>query len=165
MNIIQDIEHDIEVIAEEIGEWITPELDTAEKLYDTLTDEEKKAATWAYGVIAVINDNLDKEGALIIPIIQKAFPNLSIDVLHGFLEMLLNNTKTVQSEIPLTLEDAINQVAAYLKTLTGSFWGIMSQALGTELTIIFSPTSIPQKIASTAELIYQVIVKPKVSTL
>lgn len=165
MLVEKNIGQDIVAIATQLGDWITGEFNGAEKLYNTLTTDEKNAATWSYGVLAIINKNIAVDGTLIIPIIQKAFPSLSTDDLQGFIDTLLNNIKAKQAEAPLSLAEGLNLLASYLKQFDGSFWGILTQGIGTELTILFSPTSEPQKIASTAELIYQIVIKPLVAAL
>jgi hypothetical protein len=165
MNIVQNIEQDVEKAVVQFGTWIEGEFNAAEKVYDTLTDAEKQAANWGYGVLAVVNANLDKDGALIIPMIQKAFPALDLDNLHGFIDILLNNIKAVQAQVPLTLTDGLNLLVAHMSQFSGNFWKLASQSIGTELTIIISPESTVQKIVSSAELIYQVIIKPLIAKL
>lgn len=160
MSIILDVESAIE----RLGEWIASEFNAAEKVYNDLSDDEKKGATWAYGVIAVVNANIDKDASIIIPLIQLKFPDLSLDVIHGFIEMVLNDINGVQNGIPLTLEDAINALAKYLGSLHGDAWKAISQTLGNLLAVLFSPTTPIQKFVSVAELIYQAIVKPHVAS-
>lgn len=165
MNIVQDIEQVVEEVAEDIGSWFSTEASAAEKLYDTLSDDEKAAATWAYGALAVINANLSSDGTLIVPLIQKAFPTLSLDNLQGFIDELLNGVKAAETP-PLTLVEGINALTTYLKQFTShTIWGQITQALGNILVTIISPETPIQKIASVAEIIYQVIVKPKVAAL
>lgn len=155
---------DIESAVQRFGIWVKDEFSAAETVYDKLTVDEKQAATWAYGVIAVVNANVDKDAALIIPIIQLKYPTLSLDVIHGFIDTVLNDIKVVQANVPVTLEDAINALAAYLKTLNGSAWEQISQGLGNLLAIAFSPTTPIQKFISVAELVYQYITKPHVAS-
>lgn len=165
MNIVVDIEQEVEKIATDIGDWFKSEASAAEKLYDSLSDEEKQAATWAYGVLAVINANLSGDVAtVIIPLIQKAFPDLSLDNLQGFVDELLVAAKAAETP-PLTLVDGLTALVKYLSQFSGTFWGALTQTLGSELTILMSPGTAIQKITQTAELIYQIIVKPKVAAL
>lgn len=161
-NVLVIVENDIAGLVERFGEWVSSEFNSAAKLYDELTELEKEAANWAYGLIAVINANLDKDATLIIPLIQTAYPKLSLDVVHGFIDTVLTDLNIFQQDVPLTLEDAIKQLAGYLKTLKGIFWGAMSQTIGNCLVILFSPETPIQKIAQLAETIYQMIVKPHV---
>lgn len=170
MNVIQTVELDIEDavkdVAKIIGDFFKGEASAAEQVYNTLSDEEKQAQTWGLSVIAIVNANLTNPTG-IIPLIEKTFPTLDLSNLQGFLEELLARANgAIKGDVPLTLEDAITQLAAYLETFTvHTFWGQLSQALGNELTIIISPTTVIQKVMATAELVYQIIVKPKVVTL
>jgi hypothetical protein len=150
----------VEELAERFGEWVAQEFHSASNLYNELSDLEKKGATWAYGVIAIVNKNLDKDAVVILPIIQKAFPDLSIDVLHGFVDTVLNDLNAVQSNVPVTLEDALNALVKYLGTFKGNAWAQVSQSLGNLLAIAFSPETPIQKFIQVAELVYQVVVKP-----
>lgn len=158
-NIITDLEGDIS----RFGKWIESEFNSAEKLYNTLTADEKQAAQWGYGVIAVINANIDKDGALIEPLLQAAFPTLSLSTIQGFLETLVKDAGIVVADTPLTLPDAINAVKNYLSGLHGSTWEQISQALGNLIAIMFTPETPVQKFISVAELVYQYLVKPKVA--
>lgn len=159
MSIITNIEKDIKSLEQRFGIWITVEFNSAEKLYNDLTDDEKKGALYAYGVIACINSNLDKTGNL-IPVIQQFFPDLSLDVIHGFLDILIKDIGIIQTDTPLTLEEALTEVAKYLQSQKGSFWEGLSQTLGNLLAVQFSPTTPIQKFINSAELIYQGIIKP-----
>jgi hypothetical protein len=155
---------DIESAIERLGKWIAGEFSAAEKVYNELSDDEKKSANWAYGVIAVVNANVDKDASIIIPIIQLKYPDLSLDVIHGFIEMVLNDINGVQGEIPLTLEDAINSLAKYLGSLKGEAWKVISQGLGSLIAVLFSPETPVQKFVSIAELVYQALVKSHVAS-
>lgn len=160
MSIILDLEDAIN----RLGKWIASEFSAAEDVYNKLSEKEKQGAQWAYGVIAVVNANVDKDASVIIPIIQLKFPDLSLDVIHGFIEMVLNDINGVQNGIPLTLDDAINALAKYLGSLKGDAWKVISQGLGNLIAVLFSPETPVQKFVSVAELIYQAIVKPHVES-
>lgn len=159
-NIVVDVEN----VIERFGAWVGKEFSTAETLYNELTEDEQKAATWGYGLISIVNENLDKDASVIIPIIQLKYPDLSLDVIHGFIDTVLNDIKAVQPEVPVTLEDALNALVSYLKGFKGSTWEQISQALGNLLAIAFSPTTPIQKFISVAEMVYQLLVKPHVQS-
>lgn len=166
MEVFKDIEQDIEKIAVEIGDWFKKDASAAEQVYDTLTTDEKQAATWAYGVLSIVNTNLSSDMAtIVIPIIEKAYPSLDLQNLQGFIDTLLNQLKLAETPI-LTLVEGLQVLANYLKQITDkTTWGAITQTLGNILTIIISPETTIQKIASVAELIYQVIIKPSTLAL
>jgi hypothetical protein len=147
-----------------IGSWIKAIFSNAEKIYDLLSEDEKKAAGYAYGVIAIANKYVNQVD-LILPAIQKAYPGLSTDVLHGFIDIVLKDLNAVQSHVPLTLDEAISELAAYLKSKNGNTWKIISQGLGSLLAVLLSPETPIQKFTAVAELVYQAIVKPKVESI
>lgn len=144
-----------------IGGWIKAIFSNAEKIYNVLSADEKKAADYAYGVIAIVNKYIDQADQ-ILPAIQKVYPGLSTDVLHGFIDIVLKDLGAVQSHVPLTLEDAISELVAYLKTKQGNTWKVVSQGLGSLLAVLLSPETPIQKFTAVAELVYQAVVKPKV---
>lgn len=154
---------DVEGAVERLGKWVASEFSAAENVYNELSDEEKKAATWAYGLIAIVNANVDKDASLIIPIIQLKYPDLSLDVIHGFIDEILKDINGVQANVPLSLEDAINALVKYLSSLQGNAWKVISQGLGNLIAVLFSPETPVQKFISVAELIYQAIVKPHIT--
>lgn len=144
------------------GGWVKALFDNAEKLYEKLTDEEKQAADWAYGVIAILNKYADEVPGALEQIGIK-YPELSSDVLHGFLDTLITDIKVTVDQTPLTLEQAAYVVTEYLKTLKGQTWEQISQMFGNLLAVMFSPTTPVQKFIGVAEFVYKAIVKPKVN--
>lgn len=159
MSIITQFLNWLETALQSIGLWAKPALTAGEKVYNELSDEEKKAAQWSYGVIAIINQHAN-EINLILPLIQKIFPGLTSDVLQGFLERLLAELHVVDDNVPLTLEDAIKAAANYLKSLQGNTWATISQAAGNILLTLLSPSTPIQKAMTIAEFVYQSFIKP-----
>lgn len=157
-NIVTFIEDKIN----QFGSWVKTLFNHAETLYETLTIAEKQAANWAYGVIAIINNNLH-DLSPVLSIIAEKYPTLSPDVLQGFLDTLIKDANMVVDDTPLTLEDAIAAIAKYLHGLNGDFWSGLSQTLGNLLAILFSPGTPVQKFIGVAEYVYQAIVKPHVT--
>lgn len=149
-------------IIKKFGEWIGDLFAQSEVLYSKLTAAETKAANWAYGVIAIINANIDKVPSEVIAIIQEKYPDLSLDLLHGFLDKLIADMKFIQGETPVTLPDAIALLKTYLSKLDGDVWGQISQGIGSALAVLLSPGTPVQKFAAIAEYVYQLFVKPRV---
>lgn len=151
----------IEGLIEKLGEWITPAFNAAEEVYEKLTDDEKKAANYAYGVIALIN----QYGEEAEPYIKALYPDLSTDQLHGFLDIVLKDIGVIEDSTPITLKEALKAVADYTGTLKGDTWKVVSQSLGNLLAVLFSPTTPVQKFVAVAEMVYSLFVKPKVAAL
>jgi len=152
---------DIESLINRFGQWVAKLFDNSEKIYKLLTDEEKKYAEWSYGVIAIINNHVDDVDEALKQIGIK-YPDVSMDVIHGFLEKIVIDTKIVVADTPLTLKDAAQAVATHLSRLEGQTWQQISQTLGNLLAIAFSPDTPVQKFIAAAEYIYRAIVKPHV---
>lgn len=148
-------------LIKKFGSCISHIFDSSEKLYDTLTDEEKKAANYAYGVIALLN----KYGNEALPYIKLSYPSLSESVLHGFIDTLLKDIHAVVDNTPLTLEDALKSLVSHLGQFNGNTWQQVSQSLGNILATLFSPETPIQKFINVAEFVYQLFVKPKIATI
>lgn len=161
-----------ETLIQRFGDWITKVLPgifgkgekTLENAYDVLLEEEKKAGVWSSGAIAVVNANLDAIPADVIAILKQKFPDLPLDNLHGFLDDLRNKVDNLQSEIPLTLEDAIAWAQAYLGQHKGdhSTWAVISTTAVNLLATFFSPATAIEKFIAAGLFIYHAIVKPHV---
>lgn len=149
-------------LIKKFGDWFSDLFKHSESLYEKLTEEEKKAANWGYGVIAIVNANIDKLPSEIKEIISEKYPDLSVDVIHGFLDRLLNDLKAVDNSIPLSLEDALESLKNYLGKLDGDIWKTISAGIGSALAVLFSPGTPVQKFASIAEYVYQLFVKPHI---
>jgi len=151
-------------VLNKLGLFMKPIIKSGEDIYDMLTEDEKKAAQWASGLFAIVNNNIDQTPQVIIDLLKLKFPDLSLDVVHGFIDTLLNKLKFAQGEIPLTLEDAVAKLQAYLKQHEDdhNVWGIISKAGVTILTLLFSPGTEAQKIEAALEYIYHLIIKPHV---
>lgn len=150
---------------ERFGDWITGLFHSSEKTYNSLLEEEKKAGVWASGIIALLNANLNALPAEVIALLQQKFPDLSLDVVHGFLDNLRIKLDNLQSEIPLTLEDAITWGQTFfLKHVhDDSAWAIIRTTATNLLAIMFSPETTVEKFIEVGLYIYHMIVKPHVA--
>lgn len=151
----------------QFGAWFKPIIKDGEDTYDTLEVTAQKALQEGSGVIAVFNQDLDATPADIKALLQKAFPSLSFDVVHGFLETILNKMGAVQKDIPVTFDDAIVAFQGFLKQHQedNSFLGRISKFLAGEFTILASPETPIQKIDDSLEYVYHLIVKPHVAAI
>lgn len=151
----------------QFGAWFKPIIKDGEDTYDTLEVTAQKALQEGSGVIAVFNQDLDATPADIKALLQKAFPSLSFDVVHGFIETILNKMGAVQKDIPVTFDDAIVAFQGFLKQHQedNSFLGRISKFLAGEFTILASPETPIQKIDDSLEYVYHLIVKPHVAAI
>lgn len=154
----------LSIVLTKLGIFMKPIIKNGEDIYDMLSEDEKKAAQWSSGLIAIVNNNIDQTPQVVIDLIKLKFPDLSLDVVHGFLDTLLNKISNVQTEVPLTLEDAIAGIQKFLKQHENDkgVWGVISKASVTILTLLFSPGTEAQKIEAALEYIYHLIIKPHV---
>jgi hypothetical protein len=163
-NLLQKFGALLASVIQQLGSWFGIVIDKGEQLYEELSDEEKQAAQWGSGVLAVVNQDLNAIPADVIKVIEQKFPELDLDTLHGFIDELRNKVDTVQSQIPLTLEDAIAWLQGHLKKYEGdnTTLGIITKGLANILALIFVPGTAAQKIGGALEYIYHLIIKPHV---
>lgn len=155
---------------ERFGDWfghLFSSVDSADSLYNTLTDDEKRAAIWGSGIIHLVDQKISALPADVVTAIQTAFPDLSIDVVHGFLDELRDAVDTTQSQIPLTLEDAVAWAQAYLKahSTSGSIFDQIRTTAVNILVTLFSPITPIEKIITIGVGVYHLIVKPHVAAV
>lgn len=156
-----------ESLLQRFGDWISGIFSSADDVYNKLTDDEKRAAVWGSGLIHVVEQNIDAAPDAVKIAIQTAFPDLSIDVVQGFLDELRNRVDTLNSETPLTLEDAITWAQNYLKNYqgTGTTLDIIRSTAAQILQTLLSPTTPIQKFISIGLMVFHLIVKPHVQAV
>lgn len=153
-----------ESLIERFGDWIEGLFHKSEDLYNSLTEAEKKAAVWGSGLISVANTYIESTPDELWTVIQQKFPDLSENVVHGFIDELRAKVDNTQSQIPLTLTDALAWLQAYLKQYHGDH--AVLNAISTNayniITILLSPETPIEKIIGIGVYVYQLIVKPHV---
>lgn len=148
------------------GDWITGVFEHSQSLYNQLEDEAKKAAIWGSGLIASVNSMLTALPADVIAFIKQKFPDLSLDTVHGFLDILRTKLDNLSTNIPLTLEEAVKWLQGFLsahKSNDHSIWSTISAAASTILATLFSPGTLVEKFISIGLWVYHIIVAPHVT--
>jgi hypothetical protein len=153
----------VDGLVQRFGAWVSGLFKRSEDAYKVLTDTEKKFANWSYGVIAIINANLD-DLSPVVDLISQKYPALSHDQLQGFLDTIIKDIGFIVVDTPSTLPEAISAVAEYLSGHKGQVWQTISQTLGHMLAILFSPETPVQKFIQAAEYVYVAFVKPHVNS-
>lgn len=164
MNILKAIWAFLAGIIAKFGPQMKPIIKTGEDIYDNLNGYAQQGAQWASGIIAIVNQNIDATPPVIKNLIAEKFPDLSLDVVHGFLDTAMAKLNKGRTSIPLTLEDAIAEVQGFLKPHENdpTVWGIVSKGLYTFLAVLFSPDTAAQELEAAGEYVYHLIVKPHV---
>lgn len=149
---------------ERFGDWISGLFGHAETVYQQLEDEAKKAAVWGSGIISVLNLTIGKTPEVVKQLFQAKFPELSFDVIQGFLDRLQQRFDSASNNIALTLDQAIQWAQGWLASHKddNSAWGIISSAASNFLSILFSPGTAIEKFISIGVYVYHMIVKPHV---
>lgn len=142
---------------QKVGQDIAGVFGSSNTLYNKLSNDEQVAAAGISGAIAIINQNITVDAALLIPIIQSKFPNVTLDTLTKTLTQLAT---TVTTAMPATLADAITAIQLHLIPKQGNDWIVAVQGLVSLGATIVSPITPVQKFIAIAEYVYQDIVTP-----
>lgn len=143
-----------------VGEDVTHIFSNSNEAYDKLLDVEKEAQTWVSGALAIINQNIKIDGALVAPIISSVFPNVDVATIENTLVQLAATVVSDQSKVPTTLAGAITVLQGFLSPKTGNVWITAVQGLVNLGATLVSPETAIQKFVAAGEYIYQDIIKP-----
>lgn len=154
-----------ESFIERFGDWIEGLFTKSEDIYNSLTDAEKKASVWASGIISVANTYINDVPSVLWTVIQAKFPDLSENIVHGFIDKLRARVDNLQSAIPLTLTDALLWLQNYLKQYHSdhNLLNAISTNAYNILSIMLSPTTAIEKLINIGVYVYHLIVKPHVA--
>lgn len=153
-----------ESFIQRFGDWIEGLFHKSEDIYNALTEAEKKAAVWASGLVSVVNTYINDVPDVLWAVIQEKFPDLSANVVQGFIDKLRSRVDNLQSEIPLTLTDALVWLQSYLKQYHSDheLLNAISTNVYNILVIMLSPGTAFEKLISIGVYVYHLIVKPHV---
>jgi len=153
-----------ESFIERFGDWIEGLFHKSEDIYNALTEAEKKAAVWASGLISVANTYINSVPAELWAVIQAKFPDLSENIVHGFIDKLRERVDNLQSAIPLTLLEALTWLQNYLRQYHSdhNLLNAISTNAYNILSIMLSPGTAIEKLISIGVYVYHLIVKPHV---
>lgn len=167
MNILLAIWSVLSSVLSKFGPWFKQIVKDGETTYESLETEAQHALQQGSGILAVFNADLNATPADVKAKFKAAFPALSLDVLHGFIDTVQNKIGIIEGDIPVTLDDAIVSFQTLLKKYESdsTFLGRISKLLAGEFAILFSPETPVQKIDDSLEYVYHLIVKPHVANV
>ena len=109
----------VKTLISKIGDFFTSLFTSAEKTWKHVSPEVQKALLHGSGVVAAINDNLDKTPAFVIDFILKKFPGLNVDTLKEALKKSSEGLAIAESVNNDDLEKTVEALQAYLSGLKG----------------------------------------------
>lgn len=144
--------------------WVTDLFNAMQHAWNHLAEEEKAISLKASGIIAIINQNLDKAPDVVFQLIQAKFPDVTPESVHTLLSKAADFIKIGDGVAALSLEDAIKAFQNHLGSVTGNDWIAVSQkAVGALLTVLLPGTTPLNKITTILEFIYEHFVKGKIA--
>lgn len=137
---------------------------SAKNVWLQLSPQLQNALLHGSGIIATINENLDKVPPVLLEILKAKFPDLAADeeklkaaLLAGAAELKV--AEQINSDDLLIM---LGNLQAYLGTLTGSVWEKISHTLGLGIALFLAPAG--TKLAALSSLIdyvYHDLIKGK----
>lgn len=147
-------------LLEKIGSFFKGLFDAAERAYNKLQPEVKKAMVQASEVLSILNKHVNESPEFVIALIQKAFPELDREKMLEGLNKVSEGLNVVDAIEAETLEDTVRNLQKYLEGLQGEKWAGVS-SLGAKLLAIFlSPKGVKYAIVELLmEFVYTKFVK------
>lgn len=143
-----------------IGGFFKGIFDAAERAYNKLQPEVKKAMVQASGVLDILNKNVDKAPDFVIELIQKVYPELTREKMLEGLNKVSEGLNVVDAIEAETLEETIKNLQKHLEGLQGQTWAGVSSLAAKLLAVVFSPEGIKWATVETLmEFIYHRFIK------
>lgn len=140
-----------------IGLFFVGLFNAAKKAYNKLSDDQKDALQSGVGLIAILNENIEKAPAEVRLLIQAKFPKLNEQALETGLFSVAQSFGITQFS---NLEEAIVAVQGHLNSLEGKAWAVASHSAAALLSVLFAPTETKvAAIVSLLEWVYQHFIK------
>lgn len=125
----------------------------AKAAYEKLSPEEQQALQNGSGLLAIINQATVNTGAEIREAIQKRFPNMDAATLE---DAAFKLAKTFNITSANNVDEALEQIKAYLSSLSGKAWAEASHIGSVAISILFAPNNTKVGIiVSLIEWVYQ----------
>lgn len=143
-----------------IGDFFKSLFDAAEKTWDKLSPELKKAMEQGSGIIELINGHVDQAPDFVFDLIQKKYPELTRDKIHEVLTLAGRELNLIDEVTQPDLTQTIQALQKYLDQKQGKFWATASSLLAQLLAIVLAPSGTKfATVSSLMEFVYQKFVK------
>lgn len=147
-------------LLEKIGSFFKGLFDAAERAYNKLQPEVKKAMVQASGVLDILNKHVNESPDFVIEIIQKAFPELTREKMLEGLNKVSEGLNVVDAIEADTLEETVRNLQAYLEGLKDQRWAAATSFAAKILALFLSPQGIKYSIIEMLmEMVYQRFIK------
>lgn len=145
-----------------IGNFFTNLFSNAAKVWKKLSPELQASMLHGSAIIAAVNDNIDKAPTFVIEILQKKFPDLSVEKIKLALKAAAQGLSIAEGVNSDDLESSIKNLQVYLSGLKGATWAKISHTLSAGIAIALAPAGTKlAAIVSLLEYVYQDLIKGK----
>lgn len=143
-----------------IGLFFTGLFNSAQKTWNKLSPEVKAALMNGSGIIEIINSNIDQTPDFVIQLIQKKFPELTIEKIKDGLHQAALGLSIANEINNADLKATIVNLQKYLEGLKGTTWAKISQTLALGFAAAIAPKGTKfAAISSLMEFVYHSFIK------
>lgn len=140
-----------------IGLWFTGLFNAVKRAWNSTSEDVQLALKKASGIVAIINQNVDKAPDFVWTLVQKKFPDITEEKFKAIMKVIADDLGIAESvtdpDLFVTLQNIINKMAE-LKG-TGSKWAEVSHGLYVAISIFEAPKGTKlAAIVSFAEYVY-----------
>lgn len=147
-------------LLERIGSFFKGLFDAAERAYNKLQPEVKKAMVQASEVLSILNKHVNESPEFVIALIQKAFPELDREKMLEGLNKVSEGLNVVDAIEAETLEDTVRNLQKYLEGIKDQRWAAATSFAAKILALFLSPEGVKYSIIELLmEWTYQRLVK------
>ncbi len=143
-----------------IGHFFEGLFNAAQKTWNKLSPEIQQAMLHGSGIIATINDNVDKAPQFVFDLIQTKFPDLTKEKIEEVLKKGAEGLAIAEGINDTDVLTVIQRLQTYLSGLQGKTWARISQTLSLAIAAVLAPGATKfATFASLIEFVYQTFIK------
>ena len=136
--------------------------DSTKSAFDKLPANTQSELKDGSAILNIINVTSNEAPATVIATIQNAYPNLDPDLLYTGLAKVASGFKL---NVPATLTELIPVLQGYLKSLDNGVWPSIIKAAAEIFTLVLSPATPVEIIATFAQWVYTNFVRSSTVTV
>lgn len=145
-----------------IGDFFSGLFKSAKKTWNKLSPEIQNAMLKGSGLVAIINDNVDKAPDFVIDIIKKKYPDFSIEKIKEAIKKGSEGLTIAGGINDNDLAVTIGNLQKYLSTLEGKTWAKISHTLGLGISAAIAPKETKMAaLSSLLDYVYHDLIKGK----
>ncbi len=150
----------LDKLLKSIGAFFVGLFNAAKKVWLKLSPELRDAMLQGSGIVAILNENVGKEGSVLLALIKAAYPEVSEEKLKEAMDKAASYLKLGEELNNADLLTTLESIAKHLDTTTGSTWAQTSHDLYLIVAKLFAPEGSKFSVfVQLAEFVYHSFIK------